>query len=75
MLANSMDPDQTAPVVWMTSLISVYTICFLIISADDKKQMTFVLIGAFRVKIIHCYHKSIISYCLVVEDQTKSIML
>ena len=45
-----MDPEQTAP---RSSLIWVHTVChvgFLNISADKKKQTTFVAIGALRVK-------------------------
>ena len=48
--ANSVDPEQTALIgaVWSGS-----TVChrrFLNISADKKKQKTFIAIGALRVK-------------------------
>ena len=47
--ANSLDHEQTAP---RSSLIWVHTVChrgYLNISADKKKQTTFVAIGALRV--------------------------
>ena len=45
-----MDPEQTAP-----SLIWVHTVChrgFFNISADEKKQTTFVAIGALRGTVV-----------------------
>ena len=51
-LANSVDPDQTAPTeVWSRSTLFVYKASKT--SRQMKKQTTFV-IGALRVKVQFC---------------------